>query len=131
MRQDQARFDVLDLLDERTVLLINDWAMKFIPQKYRESQADWFGKKGITWHISVAYRKIDGDLHSLGFINIIQSCSQGSAAVVVILQHVIETLKTENTEIERVFLRQNNAGCYHSARKVVACRSIEVSTGVK
>ena len=44
VRQDQARLDALDLLDERTVLLVNDWAMKFIPQKYRESQADWSEK---------------------------------------------------------------------------------------
>ena len=89
VRQDQARFDALDLLDEQTVLLVNDWAMKFIPQKYRESQADWFGKKGISWHISVAYRKVDQQLQSQAFINLIQSCSQGSAAVVVILQHII------------------------------------------
>lgn len=131
VRQDQARLDALDLLDERTVLLVNDWAMKFIPQKYRESQSDWFGKRGISWHISVAYRRVDGRLQSQGFINITQSCSQGSAAVVVILQHVIQTLKTEHPEIERVFLRQDNAGCYHSAGTVLACPSIEASTGVK
>ena len=59
VRQDQARFDALDLLDEQTVLLVNDWAMKFIPQQYQESQADWFGKRRILWHISGAYRKVD------------------------------------------------------------------------
>ena len=42
--QDQARYDVLDQLDKEMVLIINDWAMKFLPQKYRESQADWFAK---------------------------------------------------------------------------------------
>ena len=47
--EDQARYDVLDQLDEETVLIINDWAMKFLPQKYRESQADWFAKRGISW----------------------------------------------------------------------------------
>ena len=35
--QDQARYDVLDQLDEETVLIINDWAMWFLPHKYRES----------------------------------------------------------------------------------------------
>ena len=24
-------------------LLANDWVMKFLPQRYRESQTDWFG----------------------------------------------------------------------------------------
>ena len=130
VRQDQARFDALDLLDEQTVLLVNDWAMKFIPQKYRESQADWYGKRGISWHISVAYRKVGRRLQSQSFINIIQWCSQGSAAVVVILQHVMQTLKLEHPEIKRVFLRQDNAGCYHSASTILACPSIEASTGV-
>ena len=104
--------------------------MKFIPQKYRESQSDWFGKRGISWHISVAYRRVEGRLQSQGFINVIQSCSQGSAAVVVILQHVIQTLK-EHPEIERIFLRQDNAGCYHSASTVLACPFIETATKVK
>ena len=113
------------------MLLVNDWAMKFIPQKYRASQADWFGKRGISWHISVAYRKVDQQLQSQVFINLIQSCSQGSAAVVVILHHIIQTLKLEHSEIERVFLRQDNAGCYHSASTIVACTRFEASTGVK
>ena len=51
VNQDQARIDVIELLDDDTILVINDWAMKFIPQKYRESQADWYGKRGISWHI--------------------------------------------------------------------------------
>ena len=54
--QDQARFDILDIVDEQTILIVNDWAMKFLPQKYRESQSDWFGKRGILWHISVVHR---------------------------------------------------------------------------
>ena len=131
VKQDQARLDALDRLDEHTVLLVNDWATKFIPQKYRESQSDWFGKWGISWHISVAYRKVDGQLQAQSFITIIQSCSQGSAAVVVISQHVIHMLKTEHPEIEKVYLRQDNAGCYHSASTVLACPSTEASTGVK
>lgn len=131
VRQDQARLDALSLLDESTVLIVNDWAMKFIPQKYRESQSDWFGKRGISWHISVAYRRVDGELQSQGFVNVMQSSSQGSSTVVVILQHVIKTLKNDYPEIKRVFLRQDNAGCYHSASTVLACPSIEETTGVK
>ena len=37
----------------------------------------------------------------------------------------------EHPEIERVFLRQYNAGCYHSASTIVACTRFEASTGVK
>ena len=39
-----------------------DWAMKHLRSKYRESQADWFGKRGISWHIATAMRKSEGQL---------------------------------------------------------------------
>lgn len=128
--QDQARYDVLDKLDEETVLIINDWAMKFLPQKYRESQADWFAKQGISWHISVVYRRVNGLLEWQGFIHIIQSCSQGSPEVVTIMQDVLKTLKLQHGEITKAYFRQDNAGCYHSSSTILACPAIAESTGV-
>ena len=40
VNQDKARLGILEGLDETSVLLVQDWAMKFIPRKYRESQTD-------------------------------------------------------------------------------------------
>ena len=37
--------------------LIMDWAMKFLPLKYRETQGEWFGKKGLSWHVTAAITK--------------------------------------------------------------------------
>lgn len=128
--QDQARFDILDIIDDKTVLVVNDWAMKFLPQKYRESQSDWFGKRGISWHISVVYRRNKGVLEWQGFVHIIQSCSQDSPAVVAILQDVLRTLKKDNPSIKNAYLRQDNAGCYHSATTILSCPDISKSTGV-
>jgi len=34
-RQDEARTCILDTLDENSVHVTQDWAMKFLPQKYR------------------------------------------------------------------------------------------------
>ena len=48
VRQDQARTYCLNLLDESTVLITQDWAMKLLPTKYSESQSDWFGKRGLS-----------------------------------------------------------------------------------
>ena len=123
--------DVLQLLNENTVLIVNDWAMKFLPQLYRESQQDWFGKRGISWHISVVFRRKKGELQSQAFVHIIQSCSQDSTAVIPIMQHVLKTLKTEYPKIKEAYLRQDNAGCYHCASTVLACRNMEPSTGIK
>ena len=131
VQQDKSRMDVLQLLDDNTVLIVNDWAMKFLPQLYRESQQDWFGKRGISWHISVVFRRKSGELQSQAFIHIVQSCSQDSTAVILMMQHVLKTLKTEYPEINWAYLRQDNAGCYHCANTVLACQTMEQSTGIK
>ena len=128
--QDQARLDVIEVLDTNTILIVNDWAMKFLPQRYRESQSDWFGKRGISWHISVVYRRVEGTLQRQGFIHIIQSCNQDSSAVISIMQHVLLTLKQEHPEINTAYFRQDNAGCYHSARTVIACQQMSANTGI-
>ena len=33
--------------------------MEFIPTSFRETQRDWFGKKGKSWHLSVAITKAE------------------------------------------------------------------------
>ena len=80
LNQDQARLDVIDGLDESSVLLVEDWAMKFLPRKYRESQHDWFGKRGLSWHVTVATRKMVAtqQLQMMTFAHVFQSCSQDS-----------------------------------------------------
>ena len=131
VRQDKSRLHALDIISDETVLIVNDWAMKFLPQLYRESQQDWFGKRGISWHIAVAYRRLGGELQSQAFVHIIESCSQDSSAVVVMMQHVLQTLKSQQPEIATAFFRQDNAGCYHCTNTILACPAIEQSTGVK
>jgi len=131
VRQDQARVDVLKELNEESVLIISDWAMKFIPQMYRESQEDWLGIRGISWHISVVFRRVSGNVQSQAFVHIIQSCAQDSHAVVLIMQHVLQTLKTENPEIVRAFSRQDNAGCYHCSNTVSVLSQMKKLSGVK
>lgn len=130
VRQDQSRIDVVDLLSPEIVLIANDWAMKFLPQLYRESQQDWFGKRGISWHVAVVFRRIDGELQSQAFVHIIQSCSQDSLAVVLMMQHVLSILKFQHPELTTTYFRQDNTGCYHCASTVLSCASIEQSTGI-
>ena len=59
VNQDKARLGILEGLDEISVLLVQDWAMKFIPRKYRESQTDWFGKLACNCgHAEGEWRKL-------------------------------------------------------------------------
>lgn len=61
VHQDAAKTAAVDALSETEALLIMDWAMKFLPTSYRETQHDWFGKKGKPWHITVAITKADNE----------------------------------------------------------------------
>ena len=59
VHQDAAKTAAVDALSETDALLIMDWAMTFLPTSYRETQRDWYGKKGKPWHITVAITKAD------------------------------------------------------------------------
>ena len=61
VHQDAAKTAVVDALSQSSVLFIMDWAMNFLPIGYRETQRDWFGKKGKPWHITVAINKADSE----------------------------------------------------------------------
>lgn len=124
-QQDKARTDLIDQLDESTALITLDWAMKFLPQKYRETQADWFAKRGISWHISVVVRKVEGVLQHLVFVHIAQNCSQETDDVLMIVEHLLQALKESHPEIESAFLRADNAGCYHSVAMLSACHLLK------
>ena len=50
--QEEAKQDAMSKLDQQTCLVIVDWAMKFLPLKYRESMSEFFGKRGRSWHVS-------------------------------------------------------------------------------
>ena len=52
--QERSKNDLLEKLRPEQTHVTMDWAMKFLPTKFRESQQDWFAKKGMSWHITAA-----------------------------------------------------------------------------
>lgn len=62
VHQDTAKKTILDEIKPNQVLIIMDWAMKFLPISYRETQSEWYGKKGRPWHVCAAIiKKPDGE----------------------------------------------------------------------
>ena len=57
VHQDTAKNTLLEEMKTSQVLFIIDWAMKFLPVSYRETQSEWFGKKGHPWHVCAAIVK--------------------------------------------------------------------------
>ena len=131
VRQDAARTVCLSALNESTVLITQDWAMKFLPMKYRETQSNWYAKRGISWHLSVTARKRNGMFESQTFVHIIENASQDSSEVVRIIEHTLSSLKKEYPNITTAFLRQDNAGCYHSSALIAFCTLMKTNTGIE
>ena len=52
INQEEATQDALESEDPQSAILIMDWAMKFLQINIREKQSAWFGKRGLSWHIS-------------------------------------------------------------------------------
>ena len=74
--------------------------MKYLPRKFRESQTDWFAKRGIPWHIAVALRRgTDSQMEMMTFVHIFDSCNQDSRTVLAILNDVFHRLKGERFSI--------------------------------
>ena len=86
--------------------------MKFISRKYRECQTDWFGKRGIPWHVTVVMRKrSDGKYETLTLCHVFRSCSQDSCAVLSVMSDVLAFMQC-------VHYWQDNTGCYHCADRL-------------
>lgn len=48
VHQDVSRLDILQCLNSSSALIVQDFAMKFLPSRYREAQSHFFGKRGIS-----------------------------------------------------------------------------------
>uniref|UniRef100_A0A914VWZ7 C2H2-type domain-containing protein n=1 Tax=Plectus sambesii TaxID=2011161 RepID=A0A914VWZ7_9BILA len=111
-------------------LLTLDWAMKWLPTKARETQKDFFGKKGISWHIAhVLRRSLDDNFEQRTLVHITEQSSQDSETVLAILRHVLKDLKKSG--VNSVILRSDNAGCYHGNKVMATINKISEETNVQ
>ena len=102
-------------LSETSVLIVMDWAMKFVQLRHREKQSDWFAKRGLNWHISsVISKKNDGQYEITSYAHLFDSCKQDWYTVTSILEDLLRTISEKNPEIAKAVLRSDEAGCYHS-----------------
>ena len=138
--QDQARQDALSQLDEKTVIIINDWAMKLLPMKFRETQSQWFAKRGLSWHFSaVIHQSSHPDCQAEGngehvihtYVAVLDNCKQDWFSVSCIIEEVLLTVKETHPSVSRAVLRSDNAGCYHSSSLLSTINSTSKRTGIE
>ena len=76
-------------------------------------------------------RKADERLEAQTFIHILESGLQDSKTVVLIMEHVLRSLKEQHLEITAAYFRQDNAGCYHSSYTILSARVLSTRSGVQ
>jgi len=131
VNQEHAKQDILAKLDQSSCLLVMDWAMKFLQLHYREKQSDWYGKRGLSWHISsVVSISHSGTTEVISYAHLFDQCTQDWYAVTSILEDLFKLLKVKNPELQRVHLRSDEAGCYHNSSLILAVRDVAKRAGV-
>ena len=122
VNQEEAKQNALTQLDEETCLISMDWAMKYLPQHYREHMSEFFGKRGRSWHISAVITRSqeEGRCEVECFVHLFNTCKQNSFEVMSVIEHLLNTIKVEYPSINKAFLRSDNAGCYHSGPMILS-----------
>lgn len=135
--QEEAKQYVLSKLDDESCLVIMDWAMKFLPTQYREKMEDFFGKPGLSWHVSAVIttqRKVgDGKtkFEVECFIHLFNKCTQDSFAVLSIIEDLLKNVKADYSKISQVYFRSDNAGCYHNGALLLSLPKVGERTGIR
>ena len=131
--QEAAKQKVLSSLGENSALIVIDWAMKFLQLRHREKQCDWYGKKGISWHVSSVITKNDktAKIEVSTYTHLIDSCSQDWYAVASILENLLKNVCERHPSIKNVYIRSDEAGCYHNNLLIASLKDIGNRVGVK
>lgn len=126
VNQEKAKIDVLNQLTPNfDCLLMMDWSMKILPLYHKETQQQWYAKRGFSMHCTVVYRKTESSFATKNFVHILaDDTDQSSATVIAILRDVVIKLKHEMPLLRCLMLKADNAGCYHSIPTTLQARKI-------
>jgi hypothetical protein len=118
-QQEIGKQNIIDNLDDSSIFWIRDFAMKYLPQFYLNTQQEWFGKKWKTIHINCIFYIDENRKLSKGpYESIIQSCVQDAYADLYIFENVLRVI----LQVKKTFDRSDNAACYSTA-SVIALRN--------
>ena len=129
--QEQSKRNILLSLQQNEVFVILDWAMKFTQMKFREKQSEWFGKRGINWHICCVISRKEDKLDVTSYAHLFNSCTQDWFSVLSIIENLMSIIKKSNLGITKAYLRSDEAGCYHNSSPIASLRDIGDRQGIE
>ena len=60
----------------------------------------------------------------LSYAHLFDTCSQDWYAVTSILENLLENIKVDFPNVQKVFFRSDEAGCYHTSNLIAAVRDV-------
>jgi hypothetical protein len=131
-QQEIGKQNIIDNLDDSSIFWIRDFAMKYLPQKFLETQQEWFGKKGKTIHIDcIFYIDENKKLSKVTYITIIESCVQDAYAVLCIFENVLRVILQDFPKVNKIFDRSDNAACYSTASVIAGKAKLASRRGIQ
>ena len=64
------------------------------------------------------------------FVHIFEKCNQDWFAVLSILDHLVQQLVQISPDLKEIFLRSDNAGCYHNAPLLISAPVVTSKGGL-
>ena len=129
--QEQSKQNILLSLQQNEVFVTLDLAMKFTQMKFREKQSEWFGKRGINWHICCVISRKKDKLEVTSYAHLFNSCTQDWFSVLSIIENLMSIIKKSNLGITKAYLRSDEAGCYHNSSLIASLRDIGDRQGIE
>ncbi|KAK3752532.1 hypothetical protein QZH41_016311, partial [Actinostola sp. cb2023] len=105
----------------------------FLQLKYREKQSEWYGKRGLSWHISTVISSDPdktGNLELQSYAHLFNLCQQDWFAVCSVIEKILEVIKSQKPHVKQVFLRSDEAGCYHNSSLIAAIQDVSKRVGI-
>ena len=84
-----------------------------MPAKFRESQQDYYGKKGISLHVDVILMKQQNLLKKHVYFTVIQRCEQGISDTLILADVVLDQFCEDFPLVSEVYIKSGNVGSYH------------------
>ena len=101
--------------------------------RFREKQSEWFGKRGMSWHITSVVSRChpSQELSVNSYVHLFDTSTQDWFAVASIIENLLLHIKAANPHIKNAYLRSDEAGCYHNNLLVAAIKDIGDRVGIQ
>lgn len=111
-QQNKSKEDAMELVDEKTAFILRDWSMKYIPQRFREGMRTWFGKKGLSDHVTVCQFLKNGRMFKRTYMTLLNDSDQGLLDTLCVTEHALKQLRKDETQIQNIVFKNDGASCY-------------------